>query len=148
MQKLNKTVIYKIMVIGLSGGLTLPAIADLGIVSKLVNNGVATTQATLGHMYLNGDGISQDDINAFEKTKEAAYRGRVFSQYTLGEMYSNGIGVRQNYTKAAEWFEKSANQGNSDAQYMLGVMYYEGEGVSQDYSKAAQWIEKSTIQIF
>ena len=135
MQKFNRTLICKVMLVGLSCGLTLPATADLGIVSKLLNNGIATTQATLGHMYLNGDGISQDDVKAFEKTKEAAYRGRVFSQYALGEMYSNGTGIRQNYSKAIEWYEKAAKQGNAEIQYNLGTLYQNGEGIPQDYYK-------------
>ena len=122
MQKLNKILIYNMMAVGLSCALTIPATADLGIVSKLMNNGIATTQVTLGHMYLTGDGISQDDVKAFEKTKEAAYRGRAFSQYALGEMYSNGTGVRQNYAKAIEWYEKAAKQGNAEIQYNLNAL--------------------------
>ncbi|MGP5121181.1 tetratricopeptide repeat protein, partial [Psychrobacter alimentarius] len=108
LQTLQQTFIYKVMVVGLSCGLTMSATADLGKVSTLVNNGIATAQATVGHMYLTGEGISQDDVKAFERTKEAAYRGRAFSQYALGELYSNGTGVRQNDTKAIEWYEKAA----------------------------------------
>ena len=90
MQKLNKILIHKMMIVGLSSGLTIPAVADLGIVNTLMNKGFATTQATLGYMYSTGDDISQDDVKAFEWTKAAANRGRAFSQYTLGKMYSNG----------------------------------------------------------
>ncbi len=51
LQTQQQTFIYKVMIVGLSCGITMSAMADLGKVSTLVSNGVATAQATLGHMY-------------------------------------------------------------------------------------------------
>ena len=149
MQKLNKVLIYKMMAVGLSCVLILPAAtADLSIVKILLDKGIATTQGTPGYMYRTGDGISQDDAKAFQWTQEAANRGHEFSQYRLGKMYSNGTGVRQNFAKAIEWYEKAANQGNAEIQFNLGTFYQNGKGIPQDYDKAVEWYQKSADKGF
>jgi len=101
--------------------------------------GDAEAQGSLGTIYANGDGVTQDYAEAMRWYRRAADQGDFYAQHNIGVMYNNGEGVRQDYAEARRWYRLSANQGWPDAYSSLGLMYHHGRGVVQDYVEAHMW---------
>ena len=101
--------------------------------------GDAFAQFSLGVMYGNGMGVTQDYKEADKWYRKAAEQGNAEAQFNLGVMYEDGQGVAQDYKEALKWWRKAAEQGERKAQYNLGAMYYDGTGVAQDYKSAHMW---------
>ena len=123
--------------------------------------GVPGAQWKLARMYADGDGVSRDDMKAFELFSEVAAHGAdedsgaaeelapyISNAYVrLGTYYRQGIAntklkpdfgrARQAFTYAASFF------GNADAQLSLARMYYNGEGGDRDLVQAAKWARLS-----
>lgn len=62
---------------------------------RLAEQGIAPFQAIVGVMYVNGQGIPQDEIEAVRWFRLAAEQGYADAQHNLGSMYANGKGVAQ-----------------------------------------------------
>jgi TPR repeat protein len=97
-------------------------------------------------MYTSGEGVLQDDEQAFAWYHEAAKQGYAEAQNNLGVMYANGKGVAQDDRQAAFWFRKAAIQGEAMAQLNLGRMYFSGAGVRQDRAQAYLWTYLAAAQ--
>jgi TPR repeat protein len=106
----------------------------------LAEQGGASAQTNLGHMYRNGEGVIQDYAEAASWYRLTAEQGDADAQYNLGVLYGNGYGVIQDYTEAVDWYRKAAEQGYASAQTNLGVMYHLGRGVIQDDVIAHVWL--------
>ncbi len=61
----------------------------------LCEQGNANAQFSLGAMYRNGLGVTQDCAEAVGWWRKAAEQGNAKAQYNLGFMYSSGKGVPQ-----------------------------------------------------
>ena len=96
-------------------------------------------------MYNNGQGVSQDYVQAVYWYRKSAEQGYAWGQCCLGFMYDDGHGV-PDYTQAAYWYRKSAEQGNAWGQFNLGDMYEFGKGVGKDISQAVYWYKKAAEQ--
>jgi TPR repeat protein len=92
-----------------------------------------------GLAYAFGDGVPQNDRNAFNLYFSAAVKGYALAQYKVGVAYAYGEGVRQDNRQAAEWFQKAAEQGYTIAQRNLAMMYLDGNGIQQDKVHALAW---------
>jgi len=103
---------------------------------KKAAGGNVQAQYTLGLMYEQGYGITQDKSRAALCYRKAAEEGHVQAQYRLGYLYYHGQGVPRNLRQAAEWYAKAAEQRDDPAQADLGNMHLVGEGVPKDISKA------------
>jgi TPR repeat protein len=114
----------------------------LRLYQKAAEQGDAQAQFYLGVMYLNGQGVSQNDAKAVEWWQKATDQGNAYSQNNLGAMYSRGRGVPQNYANAVVWYQKAADQGVIEAQNNLAKMYFNGLGVPKSYAKAAAWLQR------
>ena len=106
--------------------------AALRLFRPLADQGNAEAQYTLGRMYYNGDGVTQDDGEAAKWWRKAADQGNARAQFGLGLMYDLGLGMPQDYVVAMTWYRKAADQGYISAQSSLGDMYYAGRGVQPD----------------
>ena len=93
-----------------------------GWFSRAAEQGYADAQFNLGLMYVNGEGVEKDVVQAVELFKKAAEQGHVDAQNNLGAMYFTGEGVERDEQKAVSWFEKAAAQGNADAQANLDAI--------------------------
>ncbi|MDE7135473.1 MAG: sel1 repeat family protein, partial [Muribaculaceae bacterium] len=113
---------------------------------KAAEQGDVRAQKSLGRMYENGQGVTQNYTEAVKWYRKAAEQGDAAAQYNLGDMYKYGYGVYQNSQEAVRWYRKAAEQGYIDAQHTLGDMYYLGKGVSKDYSEAAKWYRMAAEQ--
>lgn len=113
---------------------------------QAAEKGYASAQYSLGLMYSDGEGVSQDDKEKVKWITKSAEQGFAAAQYNLAAIYYNAEGVTQDYGKALEWFRKSAEQGDADSQLNLGLMYRKAKGVPQNHAEAFVWLKKSAEQ--
>jgi len=111
----------------------------LGKWKPIAELGDALVQFTLGTMYSEGKGVTQNYQEAIKWYRLAAEQGNAEAQYNLGWVYANGDGVKQDYKEAGKWWRLATAKGDSLAPFYLGGMYADGEGVSQDYIQASKW---------
>jgi uncharacterized protein len=117
--------------------------------------GHALAQWKLGRMYAEGDGVTQDDLKAFEyfrriadshaednpDTPQARFVANAF--VALGHYYLDGIpktAVKRDPDRAREMFGYAASYfRDSEAQYYLARLYLDGNGAPRDPRQAARW---------
>ncbi len=120
--------------------------ADVQALHTQAAQGDAGAQVHLGMLYLLGQGVPKDYVQARQWFEQATAQGNAWAQSFLGTLYVEGHGVPQDYVQARLWSEKAAVQGNAGAQYQLGWLYANGRGVPQDYAMARIWYEKAAAQ--
>jgi len=115
------------------------------------------SQWKLGRMYADGNGVTQDDLRAFdyfsrianahaEDNPSAPQSAVVANAFVaLGRYYLNGIPnskVKSDPERAREMFSYAASYfGNADAQYDLARLYLNGGGTSRDDVRyGARWL--------
>jgi TPR repeat protein len=133
-----------------------------GETAKAVNSleyaagkGHALAQWKLGRMYAEGDGVTRDDLKAFEyfrsiadrhaddnpNTPQARFVANAF--VALGHYYLDGIpktAIKRDPRRAREMFAYAASYfRDPDAQYYLARLYLDGTGAPQDPRQAARW---------
>ncbi len=74
----------------------------------LAEQGYPLAQATLGLMYAEGEGVSQDYQEAVRWYRLAAEQGHASGQFSLGAMYVAGQGVPKDYVLAHMWLNLAA----------------------------------------
>jgi len=110
----------------------------------------------LGRIYADGDGVTQDQLRAFEYfrslTKAHAYDppGTPHARFvanafvSLGHFYLHGIPnseVKADAAVAHGMFHHAASYfGDPDAQYQVGRMFLEGKGTAKNALQAARWL--------
>jgi hypothetical protein len=117
--------------------------------------GHALAQWKLGRMYAEGDGVTQNDLKAFEyfrriadshaddnpDTREARFVANAF--VALGQYYLDGItntAVKRDPERAREMFAYAASYfRDPQAQYFLARLYLDGVGAPHDPRQAARW---------
>ena len=118
-------------------------------------NGHALAQWKLGRMYAAGDGVTQDDLKAFDYFRGIADRhaednpdapqARFVSNafVALGHYYLEGIPntrVKADPERARQMFDYAASYfRDPDAQYYLAKLYLSGTGAPQDPRTALRW---------
>lgn len=113
---------------------------------SLAEQGFAEAQFTLGRMYAQGQGVTQDYSEAARWFRRAADQGESRAQFSLGAFYDSGLGVTKDYAEAVRWYRLAAEQGNPRAQNNLGLMYELGNGVVKDYIQAHVWFTLAATQ--
>ena len=123
--------------------------------SAYANETVA--QFRLGRMYANGDGVAQDDLQAFEyfsrianahaEDSPSAPQATIVANafVALGRYYLSGIPnskIKADPERAREMFSYAASYfGNADAQYDLARLYLKSAGASRDdFRYGARWL--------
>jgi len=105
---------------------------------RSARKGLVLSQYLLGSMYLEGQGVPQNNQKAFKWMKEAATNGLPIAQNDLGWMYGKGKGVILNDRLAVYWFQRAAAQGDKEAKKNLARRYMEGKGVPVNINKAKE----------
>jgi hypothetical protein len=101
--------------------------------------GRSYSQFMVANMYLQGEGIREDENAGFEWMRLAAEGGYSPAIYCLGVFSLTGYGVEQDFTAAANYFEKAALQEHGLAMLALGTMRAVGLGVEKDSREAVRW---------
>jgi len=136
-----------------------PTTAETSLTSLqyAAEGGHPVAQWKLGRMYANGDGVTQDDVRAFEyfsrianahaedspSAPQAAIVANAF--VALGRYYLNGIPnskIKSDPERAREMFSYAASYfGNADAQYDLARLYLKTPDASRDdFRYGARWL--------
>ncbi len=114
------------------------------------------SQWKLGRMYADGNGVTQDDLRAFdyfsrianahaEDNPSAPQSAVVANAFVaLGRYYLNGIPnskIKSDPERAREMFSYAASYfGNADAQYDLARLYLNGGTSRDDVRYGARWL--------
>src|SRR5258707_5936112 len=136
----------------------VPAAApSLTSLQYAAEGGHPVAQWNLGRMYADGDGVTEDDLRAFE------YFSRIANQHAedspslpqatvvanafvaLGRYYLSGIPnskIKSDPDRAREMFSYAASYfGNADAQYDLARLYLRNAGASRDdFRYGTRWL--------
>jgi len=115
-------------------------------IRSLAEDGDAWAQNELASIYLEGEDVPQDYVQAAYWFRSAAEQGFKTAQYNLARMYFNGQGVRQDHVQATYWLQLAAEQGLPEAQNNLGTMYRFGMGLPQNYEQAIYWYHLAAEQ--
>jgi TPR repeat protein len=113
-------------------------------------------QWKLGRMYADGNGVTQDDLRAFEyfssianahaEDSPSAPQATIVANafVALGRYYLNGIPnskIKSDPERAREMFSYAASYfGNADAQYDLARLYLNAGSSRDDYRYGARWL--------
>jgi TPR repeat protein len=137
----------------------VPAAASTTSLTSLqyaAESGHPVAQWKLGRMYADGNGVTQDNLRAFEyfsrianahaedspSAPQAAIVANAF--VALGRYYLDGIPnskVKADAERAREMFSYAASYfGNADAQYDLARLYLKGVGTPRDPRYGARWL--------
>ena len=119
------------------------SIADL---KESAAAGDATAQVQLGVIYLTGDGVPKDDVEAVKWLRKAAEQDSPLAERYLGEMYYKGRGVTADNEEAAKWLRLAAEQDDAQSQYNLAVLYSKGLGVPHNLNEALRWMNRAAEQ--
>jgi uncharacterized protein len=122
--------------------------------------GHPVAQWQLGRMYAKGDGVTQDDLRAFDyfnrlvndhvndpaSAPQAQLVANAF--VALGRYYLNGIPnskIKADPERARDMFSYAASYfGNADAQYDLARLYLRSAGASRDdFRYGARWLSQA-----
>ena len=111
---------------------------------KAANSGDSSAMWNLAVAYEFGDGVTQDDLQAFKWYKLAAESGDIDAMESLGICYYLGRGTNPDFDKAFAWLKKAADQYRANAMFYLGLMHVFGKGVRKDLELAFRWMKRAT----
>ena len=83
---------------------------DINDLLEKANTGDAIAQINVGWMYLKGEGVPKDLVEAVKWYTKSAEQGHADAQYNLGLMYHNGDIVPKDEVLARKWFGKYTEQ--------------------------------------
>ena len=89
---------------------------------RLPGRHTAYAQCFLGGCYLQGDGVKQDDAEAFKWMKRAADNGLGAAMATIGFAYMVGTGVARDYAKAVQYLHCGVEQTPSGSEVNTAAM--------------------------
>lgn len=85
------------------------------------------------------EGMTAEDIQAFELFYRAAIAGHAEAQCHLSNCYALGNGVQQNTKRALKWLQRSAEQISGRSIRLTMFFKFDLMHLSQDYIEAANW---------
>jgi TPR repeat protein len=156
-QALNAQALKKAVPAAATTQANAAAAPSLNSLQYAAEGGHPVAQWKLGRMYADGDGVTQDDVRAFEyfsrianahaedspSAPQAAIVANAF--VALGRYYLNGIPnskIKADTDRAREMFSYAASYfGNADAQYDLARLYLKTPDASRDdFRYGARWL--------
>jgi TPR repeat protein len=99
-------------------------------------------------MYHNGQGVSQDYLEAMKWYRKAADQGYAMAQSNIGGLYIGGNGVTKSFPEAMKWFQMAAEQGNVPAQFNLAISLIAVENKPMDFIQSYKWASIAADQNF
>lgn len=108
---------------------------------KAAAQGHRRAQLNLGTIYLRGQGVQRDLIQARAWLEQAAADGDAYATYALGRaMAENAPPASADPTRAADLFRRAAEKGHMLAALRYGMALADGSGVKQDLIAAQRWL--------
>ena len=87
----------------------------LDIWLPLAEAGHVLAQTLVGSMYAYGEGVPENNVEAFKWFSKAAHSGSAQAQYNLAILYEKGFGTTKDTNQARKWYKAAADQGRKDA---------------------------------
>lgn len=103
---------------------------------QLASQGNPQAEESLGNMYLDGDGVTQDYEAGVHWLTLAAGNGSGQAQYSLGNIYATSMLGSPDYAQALQWWRKAADNNVAGALMNIGALFEAGKGVPQSYLEA------------
>ena len=98
-------------------------------------------QLNLGTLYLRGQGVPRDLIQARAWLEKAAMNGDPYALYALGRAMSESQGsVNADPVRAADLYRQAAEKGHPFAALRYGLALSEGSGIKRDPAAAHRWL--------
>jgi TPR repeat protein len=108
---------------------------------KAAAAGHVRAQINLGILYMRGQGVPADLIQARAWLEKAAASGDPQALYTLGRALSESAGQAvADPVRAADLYRRAAEKGNALAGLRYGLALSEGSGVKRDPVAAQRWL--------
>ena len=108
---------------------------------KAAAAGHVRSQINLGILYMRGQGVPADLIQARAWLEKAAAGGDPQALYTLGRALSDSAGQAvADPVRAADLYRRAAEKGNALAGLRYGLALSEGNGVKRDPAAAQRWL--------
>jgi TPR repeat protein len=85
------------------------------LLRNAADEGDAPAQIYVGSLYLGGDGVPKDEVEAFRCFRKAADHGSAEAQNDIGIMFANGYAVQKDETEALAWYMTAAASGDEGA---------------------------------
>lgn len=99
----------------------------------------ASVEIDLAALYLKGDGVPNDALEAARWSAKAAEQGLAAAEYDYGVLLLQGRGLKADEGKAVSYIQSASDKGVAGAQNRLGHLYAEGVGVEANPIEAAKW---------
>jgi TPR repeat protein len=109
-------------------------------ITRAAEAGDVPAAATLGRLYMNGDGVAQNDAVAFQWLSQAGKAGEASAEANLGVLYLNGRGVSLDRYQGIVWLVRAAEQGEASALASIGRAYSLGLALPKDERRALFWV--------
>jgi len=108
---------------------------------RAADAGHAWAQYNLGHMYLDGRGLTRDRKLAYLYYSKAAEQQHDRAMNLVGRCLEEGWGTPRNLDAAADWYRRSAEAGYFRGQYnWAGMLLKAGR-----FEEAAVWFERAAV---
>jgi len=119
----------------------IPEIQDKTVGVRMLRDsaekGVAESQRKIGDLYLQGQIIARDEVQALHFFSMAADAGDARALTMMGYFYSRGWGgIISDRAKAAQYFERAAAAGSQNASLELSGQLLRGDGIAKDAKRA------------
>lgn len=99
--------------------------------------------AALGHLLLNGHGVSKSRGEGLAWLARASEAGSAEAMYDLSRFHASAPASSDGQAEALHWLRRAADRNHPQATYQLGLAYLEGVGVPRNDAQAEGWFERS-----
>ncbi len=108
---------------------------------RAAEKGHKRAQLNLGTLYLRGQGVPRDLVQARAWLEKAAADGDPYALYALGRAMSESLGpANADPVRAANLYRRAAEKGHPLAALRYGLMLTEGSGIKRDAVAAQRWL--------
>eukprot|EP01104_Vermistella_antarctica_P002216 TRINITY_DN1238_c0_g1_i1.p1 TRINITY_DN1238_c0_g1~~TRINITY_DN1238_c0_g1_i1.p1 ORF type:complete len:309 (+),score=40.51 TRINITY_DN1238_c0_g1_i1:270-1196(+) len=113
-------------------------------VRKLAKTGDPDGMEWLGEMFLDGECVAEDKVEAVKWFKKAATTGEPRAQFHLADAYRLGAVVNHSPSQAYRLYRLAAEQGHVASMHAVGKCFSDGSGVARnDEREAVKWYRKA-----
>lgn len=108
---------------------------------RAAEKGHKRAQLNLGTLYLRGQGVPRDLIQARAWLEKAAMNGDPYALYALGRAMSESLGpANADLVRAADLYRQAAAKGHPFAALRYGLALSDGSGIKRDPVAAHRWL--------
>lgn len=108
---------------------------------RAAEKGHKRAQLNLGTLYLRGQGVPRDLIQARAWLEKAAMNGDPYALYALGRAMSESQGpANADLVRAADLYRQAAEKGHPLAALRYGLALADGSGIKRDPAAAHRWL--------